>query len=180
MNDKMYIYILKDPDNLEVRYVGRTNNPKKRLSSHLNPDKTRSLPSTRWALRLKRENKKPIMEIVEETNDWEASEVKWIAHYRFLGADLLNIDDGGIVEIHKYNHYKRTSSKKYRSVISKLSSLPEMNEESVKFWHTIRDGIKKIRTSIRLELGDDAVFYFDDCIYAEFVTRKPMSFRVLP
>ena len=130
-------------------------------------------------MKLKGENKKPIMEIIEETNDWEAFEVKWIAHYRLLGADLLNIDGGGVVEIHKYNHYKRTSSKKYRSVISKLSSIPKMSEESVKFWETIRDGIKKIRALIQLELGDDAVFYFDDCIYAEFVTRKPMSFRVL-
>lgn len=176
---EMFIYALKDPDTGEIRYVGKTNNPKKRMSSHLNPEKNRTLPSIRWILKLKKENKKPIMEIIEETEDWENSEIKWISHYKSSGCNLLNIDNGGIVKIYEHRKYEKTSSRKYMRVMSVLSNLPSMSKEAKYFWIFIKKGIKQIRASIRLELGEDAVSYFDDCIYAEFVKREPMSFRIL-
>jgi hypothetical protein len=175
----MFIYALKDPETGEIRYIGKTNNPKKRMSSHLSPEKSKSLPSIRWVLKLRKQNKKPIMEIIEETDDWESCEIKWISYYRSIGCDLLNIDNGGIVKIYQHCKYDRKSSKKYLRVMSMLSNLPEINEEASGFWKLIKNGIKQVRSSIRIDLGEDAVSYFDNCIYAEFIERKPMSFRVL-
>lgn len=37
INMEMFIYVLIDPRNLEIRYVGKTNNPKERMRAHISP-----------------------------------------------------------------------------------------------------------------------------------------------
>ena len=173
----MFIYVLKDPDDGVVRYVGKTNNPKKRMSAHLSAPININLPSVRWVRSLKRLNKKPIMEIIEETDDWENCEKKWIAFYRNSTGCLLNIDEGGVVRV--CNHANKNASKKYMAVIQKLSNLPIVSEEAKKEWAIIKDAIKKIRAEILESMESEAVEYFDECIYAEFIERKPKKFRIL-
>lgn len=177
----MFIYVLKDPDTKIVCYVGKTNNPTKRLSSHFSPEAGNSLPSTIWIKKLKTNNKKPVMEIIEETDDWESCERKWIAFYRNENKDLLNVDEGGVVHIYKHKVPRGRKSKKFMSVIQRLSkaSKRSITKEVSDFWNLVRKCITKTRRYVYCELGEDAVNYFDDCIYAEFVERKPMSFRVL-
>jgi hypothetical protein len=176
----MFIYVLKDPDTGDVRYVGKTNNPAKRMSGHMAAQSDRNLPSVRWVRSLKTNNKKPVMEIIEETDDWEICERKWIKFYRSKYDNLLNLDDGGIVEIHAYRENRnKSASKKYMTVMIKLSNLPAMSEESKLAWKRIKDLIRSLRISILNEMGAAAVEYFDDCIYSEFIERHPKSFRIL-
>ena len=177
----MFIYVLKDPDTKIVCYVGKTNNPTKRLSSHRNPGKkSQNLPSVRWNRKLKELGKAPIMEIIEETDDWEACEKRWIAFYRNQNKDLLNVDEGGIVEIGICHRQRKNASKKYMSVLSKLINISkEMSGEYKVFWVSVREAIMDLRLNIEIEMGKDAVNYFDDCIYNEFINRNPGSFRIL-
>jgi len=92
----VYIYALIDPRDERVRYVGQTVNPARRFRSHL-ADKSVSTPKRDWLDELLLLGLMPIMEVVEECQKGtvDEKEVYWIAYYRNLNTDLLNVLDGG-------------------------------------------------------------------------------------
>lgn len=91
----VYIYGLSDPRNDQLRYVGATINLQERYYGHIN-DKRRTR-KVNWIKSLKKNNLKPEMFVIEEVDDsvWEESERFWIAYFRYIGADLTNLTDGG-------------------------------------------------------------------------------------
>ena len=95
---KTFIYILKNPDTQEIRYVGKTINVKRRYYQHTNlkiQQKAKTHVSN-WLLSLLENNKKPIIEIVEEIDiNWEEREIYWISFYKQQGYKLCNIAEGG-------------------------------------------------------------------------------------
>lgn len=95
MSRPVYIYILKDPESTEVRYVGLTRVPKKRLHNHCHRASTPHFRN--WVSSLKGIGKLPVMEIVHTANERNAGELEsqWILAYQILGADLLNYTTGG-------------------------------------------------------------------------------------
>lgn len=94
---KTAIYILFDPRQPEViRYVGKAIKPKERLGTHRGPNRGNHSPVAHWSRKLAKEGISPEMRVIEWTEDWEAAETKWIAHYHSLGAPLLNIEAGGL------------------------------------------------------------------------------------
>ena len=95
MSEIVYIYVLIDPFIKQVRYVGKTINPKSRLFGHYSTkDKTYR---SNWIASLRKRRERPIMEIVEETDEehWEEREKYWIKYYRELGCKLVNATEGG-------------------------------------------------------------------------------------
>ena len=90
------IYILKHPITNDIRYVGQTNNPKRRLSRHLG--NSRTLKDKRhinnWIRSL---NTLPIMEIIEvcDYSIRNEREQYWINYYKTKGYDLCNASNGG-------------------------------------------------------------------------------------
>jgi group I intron endonuclease len=95
---KTYIYILKHPETFEVKYVGKTNNTKRRFAQHKSKkclEKTGSKKLASWVLKLISNNLLPIMEIIEECEDnWAEREKYWIAYY-FNTNLLCNLSEGG-------------------------------------------------------------------------------------
>lgn len=92
----VHIYVLKDPETGEVRYVGKTKQTLRiRLRGHLS-DKRINHRSC-WIKSLKTRNLIPIMESIELVSDeaWQEREKYWIQHYKELGAKLVNGNDGG-------------------------------------------------------------------------------------
>lgn len=91
----VYIYILSHPITFEVKYVGKTVNPKKRLNQHLYPDN--ELYISRWTRKLMKEGLKPLFTIIEECDDtkWQEREMFYIADYRSKGVQLANLSIGG-------------------------------------------------------------------------------------
>lgn len=100
MSKLVSIYALVDPENFEIRYVGASKAPRKRLSHHLmtarkhrgdNPAKEE------WIRTLLAQGLKPLLEILECTtvDKWQAAERYWIGCCRVFGFDLTNIDRGG-------------------------------------------------------------------------------------
>jgi len=87
----IYIYKLIDSRNNEVRYIGKTTNPKRRYKQHLY-DKRKSHKSS-WVQSLRVLNLKPIFEIIEECdeNNWIEREKYWISQYD----NLTNLKEGG-------------------------------------------------------------------------------------
>lgn len=94
---KPVIYALRHPVTGEVRYIGKANNPKARLSGHITNARTGSLPVNRWIRRLVADGLKPAMTIEAEVvfGNWQQVEVDLIAQHREDGARLLNLTSGG-------------------------------------------------------------------------------------
>jgi hypothetical protein len=95
------IYVLKDPRNNEIRYVGKTvKKLSDRLCSHICVAKKREVINhrTNWIYSLLSQGLEPIMELIETVpvnEGWQERERYWIKHYRELGYNLVNVTDGG-------------------------------------------------------------------------------------
>ena len=76
----------------ELRYIGKSNNPKKRLGSHLRDAKRLKTPLYAWI----NKHGMPEMRVLEANcPDWQEAERRHIADARARGERLLNIADGG-------------------------------------------------------------------------------------
>lgn len=94
---KTYIYILRHPETFEIKYVGKTNNIKRRFAQHKSKkclEKTGSKKLASWILKLLSSNMFPVMEIIEEcTDNWAERERYWISYY--ANSNLCNLSEGG-------------------------------------------------------------------------------------
>ena len=90
-----YIYALSDPRDHAIRYIGKAEDPHRRIRAHLTEKADRR--KNRWILVLKRLSLVPELHVLEVVADseWKAAERKWIKYWRSLGADLTNHTDGG-------------------------------------------------------------------------------------
>jgi group I intron endonuclease len=88
----IYIYSLKHPITNEVRYIGKTTSPKRRYNEHIYK-LNKNDHKTNWIKSLLSQGLKPIMEVVEESNEniWEEREKFWITQFD----NLTNLTDGG-------------------------------------------------------------------------------------
>lgn len=94
----IYVYVLTDPRKPDdVRYVGVTENPKRRLKKHIADVNHQNNHRTNWIKSLLADEVVPIMTIIDETDseNWAQCEIGWIAYYRGLGCNLVNSTDGG-------------------------------------------------------------------------------------
>jgi hypothetical protein len=69
-----FIYSLSDPITGEIRYIGKANNPKKRILDHVRENKTSNRShKISWIKSLIVKDLLPIVEIVDEVPklDWE-------------------------------------------------------------------------------------------------------------
>jgi membrane carboxypeptidase/penicillin-binding protein len=119
--DKQFIYSLNDPNTNERRYVGRTSDPQRRLSRHIqkarqwnseltpehidrvkdastdfvsNLDTLHS--SKKWIASLLESAEKPVLEILETVNPTvrvSEREMRWISQSIKEGYDLLNSEN---------------------------------------------------------------------------------------
>jgi hypothetical protein len=89
------IYALKDPTNLEIRYIGVTTQKlSQRLSNHVYYSKKRNCTHVHnWILNLIKNGKYPVIEQIDCANkdNWENVEKKWIASIE----NLTNLHEGG-------------------------------------------------------------------------------------
>lgn len=94
-----YIYTLTDPTDGEVKYIGKTKDIKDRLWRHTGPSNLKSLwiPKNKWIQWLKKQDLKPIIEILEETDaeHVDACEIYWISQFKQWGFKLKNVASGG-------------------------------------------------------------------------------------
>jgi len=93
-----FIYALRDPVSGEIRYIGKSTNPIKRLRTHIEQSHQKNTHKECWIIGLLNIGLKPdieILEIVSAFSDWEAREKWWIAEGRDLGWRLTNTTDGG-------------------------------------------------------------------------------------
>jgi predicted GIY-YIG superfamily endonuclease len=95
------VYVLKDESG-NPRYVGVTTEPAKRLARHLREAKERRTHRHRWVMSMVDRGVAPTLEVVEQTENWDEAERRWIAKLRSDGASLVNGNDGG----HEPSHFR--------------------------------------------------------------------------
>lgn len=92
-----YIYALLDPYTREKRYIGKTNDPERRMKQHLEAPLSDQTRRARWIRLLQRNSVDPIMKIIETVpigGDENERERYWIDYYR-VRSPLTNLTDGG-------------------------------------------------------------------------------------
>lgn len=93
------LYVLKDPDSLIIKYVGYSNNPKRRLWEHIRDAKKGvKTYKSHWIKSLIDNEKIPIMEIIyncENHNDILSKEIEVIKELKDSGISLTNLTNGG-------------------------------------------------------------------------------------
>lgn len=91
-----FIYALACPTTSAIKYVGKADDPQRRLRSHMR----RPCSTGMWAWRnlLKASGLTPVLSILEECaiEIWEERERWWIEHFRSMpNSAILNVLDGG-------------------------------------------------------------------------------------
>lgn len=92
------IYALRDPRDGAIRYIGKSVNPKNRLSCHCWEATAFDTPKARWLLALREAGLEPafdVLEIVPPGGDWIEAEQRHISAHRAAGHDLFNLASGG-------------------------------------------------------------------------------------
>lgn len=97
-----YIYKLICPLTYEVKYIGLTKNPEKRVKSYLKDVRLETPNSCgkavhKWIKELRSKKLMFILRIIEQVTDIEKSnkERYWISFYKNIGCQLLNVTNGG-------------------------------------------------------------------------------------
>jgi len=93
-----YIYALKEPDTNEIRYIGQTDNLKRRYNQHITKcyninSKQYATHKNCWLRKLLDNNLTPIMDVIEEVETLEISNQRerfWIEKLTNEGVNLTN------------------------------------------------------------------------------------------
>lgn len=148
---KTYIYILQDPITQEVRYVGKSNNPKRRYTSHLCDKPKVKYYSYYWIQSLLEKGLKPIMTVIDETeSDWQQLEKYWIEQFKVWGFKLTNITEGGegCYGAGKWNNVPVTAFTKEGTLIKSFDS----QKECAMYFNTSSSNVKQVCNSRNLLL----------------------------
>ncbi len=94
-NSIHYVYFLRCPITMKIRYVGVTISPKQRLSQHKIVDSYCPESKKEWITMLRKEGKSPIMEIVNVARKKLAIKLEshLIKTLRENGVELVNRDN---------------------------------------------------------------------------------------
>lgn len=94
MKKTTFIYGLLDPETKEVRYIGKSNRPQRRLIRHLREE--RNNHKCNWLKSLN--GSSPELIIIDEVinSEWEFWESFYIELFRSWGFNLTNSTEGGL------------------------------------------------------------------------------------
>lgn len=127
---EIFIYGLVDPTNNQLRYVGKSVNPKNRFRKHLQESKKKVTYKDRWVNKLLENNIKPELLIIDvvDINDWVFWEQHYIEYFKKIGCKLTNATKGGD------NPPIKTGKKRTKEEIEKIrkSNLGKKRSEETK------------------------------------------------
>lgn len=150
--DTIYIYLLRDPRNGAVRYVGKANNPTQRKTNHSCRSTSKGLRRHGWIQELRAHNLRPQFEIIEECtgNSWRERERFWIAHYGGI-RNLLNARLGGEI-------VRPASREIYLAMGEKRCGVPRSEETKRRVSESLRGHTVSAETRAKLRAANQAQF----------------------
>lgn len=166
-----YIYTLEYPEG-NVRYVGQSKNPKKRYFDHLRKTREGS-KKIEWIQSLLSENKKPILNIIEEVDDQNYDfEVFYISLFKSWGFDLVNMTSGG----ERNKHLDKNLIDRFKDIAQeKLKINPHGPRYQIRASEETKEKMRQIalnRTDKRLDTSKP-IYQFD--LEGNFIQEFPSS-----
>jgi len=136
-----YIYALVDPNTNKVRYIGKTNNMKRRYNEHLNRSKDMKHHSSRWIQSLLHKNQKPIHISIGEYPDSiiNIMEIFWINFYNTTYGNLTNHTIGGDGRSTGYKCSNETKKRMSISATGRVKSKDERLAQSQRMTELLKD-----------------------------------------
>lgn len=115
-----YIYTLSDPSTMEIRYVGQTNDPKRRFNDHISSSINESSDSyetykARWIRKVISNNLLPIINIIDTCDSIEESnrlERDYVDRFTTEGVKLTNSHVNDVTEFSLQTREKISNAKK--------------------------------------------------------------------
>lgn len=147
-----FIYALCEPGTRTIRYIGKTNNPKKRFKEHVNWSSRATTYLGRWLGSLK---SPPEMITIREvdTNGCQ-EEIKYIDLGRRLGLALVNATNGGEGTLGFY------PSKETREKLSAARKGRRLSEETkIKMGESKRGKPRSLETRAKISASKRGVSY---------------------
>jgi len=147
----MIIYILKDPIDFNIRYVGiTTRSIKARLRQHIaDARRNNSTHKDHWINKLIKISMRPLIEVIDYADSIDElykKEITYIKHYRDCGYNLTNATDGGEGCIG-------------RTPWNKGMKCPESLRDAVRKANTGRDALNKKDTFIKNINNGNKLFF---------------------
>jgi hypothetical protein len=96
-----HVYVLLDPRSWEIRYVGQTRHPARRVRAHMRD--SASTHKTHWLGQLRKSGQAPVMRVIQTFDGSvgqgavNTAESFWIQHLLERGEPLTNLATGGLV-----------------------------------------------------------------------------------
>lgn len=92
-----YIYALFCPIDGLMKYIGKANNPQRRVKDHMFDIRGMTSEKVEWIGQLRKNKKKPILEILDhvDVDEWEFWETFYIQYFKGLGIKLINSNRTG-------------------------------------------------------------------------------------
>ena len=160
---KTFIYGLCDPDTNEVRYIGKSNSPKKRILDHIYSCNDSITHKNNWIKSLLKDGKKPILKVIDEVPiiDWQMWETYYIKKYRDAGHNLTNHSDGGNgTTQHDYNTIEKMKlrHKLYPNYNRSGNNLKQPIDKDLLYQLYIVDNLSIPNISEKLQCSEKKVF----------------------
>lgn len=166
-----YIYTLTDPSTMEIRYVGQTNEPKRRFNDHISSSINENSESydtykARWVRKVLNDNLIPIMDIIDSCDSLEESnklEKIYVSKLTEDGHRLTNSYVTDVTEFSLYTREKMSNAKKGKKLeeivgLEKSIELREYYSQRIKLNNPNKSSDPLVREKISNTLKD----YFED------------------
>lgn len=166
-----YIYKLIDPETNDIKYIGQTNNIKRRYNDHISSSFNENSDSyntykARWIRKLKSKDLLPLIEIVEECVDLIQSNIRekyYIEKLSIEGYKLTNSHTLDVTEFSVETRNKMSSAKKGKTLeqivgLEKSIELKEYYSERIKLNNPNKSDDPLVREKISNTLKE----YFSD------------------
>lgn len=162
------IYVMKDPETEDIRYVGKTvKTIQRRLREHISAIKRENNHRTNWIKKIVNGGKTPLIEEIDQCR-WDESqkrETDWIKYYKDLGYDLVNSTDGGEGNA-GWIQKEETIEKRKETIRNKLPKVYQydINGNFIKEWNSAADAAEELQITtggIRRCLIGERRFYKD-------------------
>lgn len=149
--ENTFIYALSDPKNGEVKYIGKSNNPKKRYIVHFFRLNRVFQQKNDWIDGLVKDGLKPTLDVLDEVlmSEWAFWEKHYISLYRSWGFKLLNVTDGGGCDrtgAKMSDANKKALSDRQKKRFSDPLQRKKLSDKNTGHKHTVYTKLKMSRT----------------------------------
>jgi hypothetical protein len=166
-----YIYQLIDPTTNQIRYIGQTDNIKRRYNDHISSSLNKNSSSynthkSSWVRKVVNNNLFPIIEVVEECNSLEQSNIReryYIEKLTNEGYKLTNSYISDVTEFSLDTREKMSNARKGKTLeeivgLEKSIELKEYYSERIKLNNPNKNSDPLVREKISNTLKE----YFED------------------